>query len=110
MILDSVERGLILDSVERGLDTVEESEKKLVYHRIKENFGIKKEDIPDKPEEFLGAIRKIFGGGSAVIERAIAKEMTVVLDSKPKQVEFGKTSNYVNPTSAAKRRWHTGSF
>lgn len=110
MILDSVERGLILDSVERGLNTVSGPEKGLVYHRIKENFGITKEDIPDKPEEFIGAIRKIFGGGSAIIERAIEREMTDVMNSKPDQVDFGRTSNYLNLTSAAKRRWHTGTF
>ncbi len=110
MILDSVERGLILDSLERGLSTVEGDEKGLVYHHIKENYGIKKEDIPDKPEEFIGAIRKIFGGGSAIIERAIEREMAYVMSSKPEQVDFGRTSNYLNLTSAAKRRWHTGSF
>jgi len=110
IILDSVERGLILNSVERGLNVVEGDAKGIVYHRIKENFGIEKEDIPDRPEEFIGAIRKIFGGGSAIIERAIEKEMADVMSSKPDRVDFGRTSNYLNLTSAAKRRWHTGSF
>jgi len=99
-----------MDSVERGLDVVEGDAKGIVYHRIKENFGIEKADIPDRPEEFIGAIRKIFGGGSAIIERAIEKEMADVMSSKPDQVDFGRTSNYLNLTSAAKRRWHTGSF
>ncbi len=110
MILDSVERGLIMDSVERGLNVVEGDAKGIVYHRIKENFGIKKEDIPDRPEEFISAIRKIFGGGSAIIERAIEREMSDVMSSKPEHVDFGRTSNYLNLTSAAKRRWHTGSL
>ena len=110
MIIDSVERGLILNSVERGLNMVEGDAKGIVYHHIKENFGIEKEDIPDKPEEFIGAIRKIFGGGSAIIERAIEREMADVMSSKPDRVDFGRTSNYLNLTSAAKRRWHTGSI
>lgn len=110
LIVDSVERRLILDSVERGLSIVEGDAKGLVYHRIKENFGITKEDIPDKPEEFIGAIRKIFGRGSVIIERAIEQEMTEVMNSKPKQLDFGRTSNYLNLNSAAKRRWHTGSL
>ena len=95
LILDSIERGLILNSVERGLNNVLEKERGFVYHRINENFGIKKEDIPDKPEELVGALREIFQGGSAVIESAIATEMNDVMDSKPKEVPFAMTAIYL---------------
>ena len=93
LILDSVERGLIVDSVERGLNNVLEKGQSFVYHRINENFGIKKEDIPDKPEDFVRALREIFKGGSVIIERAIATEMSNVMESKPEGVPFDKTSN-----------------
>jgi len=100
LILDSVERGLILDSVERGLNNVLGTEQKVMYHRINENFGLGKEDIPDKPEDFLRALRKIFKGGSAVIERAIASEMSDFMESIPERVPFHMTSNYLKKLEA----------
>ena len=100
LILDSVERGLILNSVERGLNNVLENEKRFLYDRINKNFGLKNEDIPDKPEELVGALREIYDGGSAVIERAIATEMNYVMESKPKEVPFDMTADYLKRMDA----------
>jgi len=48
---------------------------------------LKKEEIPDKPEEFITGLEKIYGSGARVIERLIVSEMAG---------EFGiETSSFV---------------
>jgi hypothetical protein len=66
---------ILLEAVEEGLLTLGESGREAVYFHLQNLYGVKKEEIPNKLEEFADGLRKIFGLGAAVIEKAIIKSL-----------------------------------
>ncbi|NWG10829.1 hypothetical protein HXY33_03635 [Candidatus Bathyarchaeota archaeon] len=65
----------LLEAVDNGLLTLGESGRKAVYFHLQNIYSLKKEDIADKPEVFAEGLRKIFGVGAAVIEKATVKSL-----------------------------------
>ena len=66
---------LLLEAVDEGLSSLGDSPKKAIYFHLERNFGIKKQDIPDRIEEFTEAIEKIFGHGARILEICIMKHL-----------------------------------
>jgi hypothetical protein len=66
---------ILLEAVGEGLLTLGESGREAVYFHLQNLYGVKKEEIPDKLEEFADGLRRIFGLGAAVIEKAIIKSL-----------------------------------
>ncbi|MGQ9743046.1 MAG: hypothetical protein ACUVQW_00365 [Candidatus Bathycorpusculaceae bacterium] len=66
---------VLLEAVDEGLLTLGESGREAVYFHLKNLYNVKKEEIPFKLEEFAEGLRKIFGLGAAVIEKAIIKSL-----------------------------------
>jgi hypothetical protein len=64
---------LLLESIDDGLSVLGESGKQVVYYHLKENFKIKRQDIPYKIEEFTDAIERIFGAGAQILEIKIMR-------------------------------------
>lgn len=65
----------LLSCVERSLDFMDESAKTSVFWHLKNEFGIDKDEIILRPDEFILALRKTFGPGSFVLEDRISKEI-----------------------------------
>ena len=68
-------RQVLLEAVDDGLLTLGESGRKAIYFHLQNLYSIKREDIPDQPEAFVEGLRKIFGKGAEVIEKAMAKSL-----------------------------------
>ena len=66
---------VLLEAVDEGLLTLGESGREAVYFHLQNLYGVKKDEVPDKLEEFADGLRKIFGLGAAVIEKAIIKSL-----------------------------------
>ncbi len=65
----------VLRCVDNALHCLGETVKRIVYWYLENEHGLKKEEIPDKPEEFIMGLEKIYGSGARVIERLIVSEM-----------------------------------
>jgi hypothetical protein len=50
------------------------TETEVFYYHL-ENVGVRRDEILDKPEEFVDALHDIFGNGAALIESAILSEI-----------------------------------
>ena len=48
-----------------------------ILYRHLERLGVKKEQIPDHPEEFSKALRVIFGQGATILERQIISSIAM---------------------------------
>jgi len=59
---------LLLEAVDEGLSSLGDSAKQAIYVYLEKNFKIKKQDIPNKINEFTNAIEKIFGDGAKFLE------------------------------------------
>ncbi|NWF87793.1 hypothetical protein HXY32_08320 [Candidatus Bathyarchaeota archaeon] len=66
---------ILLEAVDEGLLTRGESGRKAVYFHLQNLYALKREDIANKPEVFVEGLRKIFGVGATVIEKATMKSL-----------------------------------
>ncbi len=65
----------VLKCVDNALRCLGETAKRIIYWYLENEQGLKKEEIPDKPEEFITGLEKIYGSGARIIERLIVSEM-----------------------------------
>jgi len=61
-------RKLLLEAVDEALSSLGDSVKQAIYFHLEETFKIKKQEIPDRIEEFTNAIEEIFGLGAKLLE------------------------------------------
>lgn len=74
--------------------------KQAIYYFIAKDSGVKREEIPEKPQEFIDALKKIFGPGAAILEKSLVKEI---------EADLGITLQGENFAEAVEeaRRWKT---
>lgn len=72
---DSEFRQVFFEAVDEGLLVLGESGRNAVYFHLQKLYSLRREDISSKPEAFMESLRKIFGVGAEVIERAILKSL-----------------------------------
>jgi hypothetical protein len=79
---------ILLDSIDEALSSLGENSKKAIYFHLETKFGISRQDIPKRVNDFSVAIEKIFGVAAQQIEILIMKYLN-------QQVEC--TYNWVGP-------------
>lgn len=72
---------LLLEAVDAALSPLGDSSKHAVYFYLEKNFTVKKQDIPNKIEEFTNAIEEILGHGAKVLEIEIMKNLFAKIGS-----------------------------
>jgi len=72
---------LLLEAVDAALSPLGDSSKQAIYFYLEKNFAVKKQDIPNKIEEFTSAIEEIFGLGAKILEIEIMKHLFVKVGS-----------------------------
>lgn len=72
---------LLLEAVDAALSPLGDSSKQAIYFYLEKNFTVKKQDIPNKIEEFTNAIEEIFGYGAKILEVEIMKHLYVKIGS-----------------------------
>ncbi len=73
--VDNAPQELIVSCIDKGLSVLGESGRRALYFHIESKFGVTKDDIPEKPQEFVSALRTLFGEGATILEVAIAREI-----------------------------------
>jgi len=66
---------LLLEAVDEVLSLLGDSSKHAIYFYLEKKFTIKKQDIPNKIQEFANALENIFGHGAKVLEIQIMKQL-----------------------------------
>ncbi len=64
---------IFLESIDEALSALGEKAKNAIYHHLKQDFSIPKQDIPSRVNDFSTAIEQIFGEGAQHIEILIMK-------------------------------------
>ena len=75
LLRDRAFKNLLLEAVDEALSSLGDSSKHAIYFYLEKTFTIKKQDIPNKIEEFTSAIEKIFGHGAKILEIQIMKHL-----------------------------------
>lgn len=63
------------DAVDEGLSVLGESCKQTIYYHVERHYQIKREEICERVEAFDKALEGLFGAGSGVIRKLIAKSI-----------------------------------
>ena len=66
---------LLLNAIDEGLSALGESPKRVVYFYLEKKFNISRREIPDKIEDFIEALEKIFGLGAKFLQILIIKQL-----------------------------------
>jgi hypothetical protein len=74
-LLDSGFEKLMLEAIDEGLSLLGDCSKDVFYSHLDKAFNIKKQDIPNKIEEFTCAIERIFGNSAKLLEIEIMKHL-----------------------------------
>jgi len=83
MTLESELEKRIMQCVDDGLEVLGDSGKKAVYYYLEKNFGVKRKEIPKKPELFRKGLIFIFGEeGTDLIEKWIVEKLRTSFDLK----------------------------
>jgi len=65
----------VTECVDRGLGALGEAARRLVYWFLDSKIHMKKDQIPDEPVEFVGALESLFGQGAGLLEKRIIREL-----------------------------------
>jgi hypothetical protein len=75
--------GMFVDAVDEGLSVLGPAPKKIIYGLLKSDYGITKEDLPEKFGEFSGILKEAFGPGADSILHYIINRFYVKLRLDP---------------------------
>ena len=73
--MDQEPREEFLSMLDRALDTFSTSVRVVVYYELEKSFGVKREDVPQKPDLFVDTVERLFGVGAVIVKRALMKEL-----------------------------------
>jgi hypothetical protein len=65
----------LMEAVDETLEMLGRKVKPQIYNHLEKRAGLKREEIPDKPEVFSKGLNDLFGSASKLIERNIAKRL-----------------------------------
>jgi hypothetical protein len=68
---------LLLDALDATLSSLGAQLKQAIYSQLEKNYNLKKETIPEHPEEFSKALTKIFGSSALLLEIKIMSALHV---------------------------------
>jgi hypothetical protein len=66
---------IILEAVDLGLLNLGETTRHTIYYHVWRIQGLKREEIPDRLDEFYEALLKLLGAGTKAVERLIVRSL-----------------------------------
>ena len=82
----------IMTAVDDSLSSFGDSFKQVIYFQLQNSFHIKKQEIPQRIDEFAAALEEMFGIGATLIEMKILKALH---DQVPSFVHFPRGDDLV---------------
>lgn len=80
--------GYLTDAIDETLTMLGEAVKNTLYQNLENNFGISKNDIPEKINEFSEILHKIFGFGASRLEVKIINSLNEKAKANIKVPEY----------------------
>jgi len=87
---------LLVKAVDESLSCLGDSAKCSIYFHLEYSFGIKKDEIPKKPEIFAEKLEALLKDGSCFIERLIIKRLYEGVGLEFEYKENYSFSDYIN--------------
>ena len=65
----------VLRCIDEGLSSIGTAGRQTIYWYLAQKLDLKRETIPDHPNEFLSALKKLFGQGAGILEKTIVRQL-----------------------------------
>jgi hypothetical protein len=65
----------VLGCIDTGLGSIGMAGREAVYWFLAQKLGLKREGIPDHSNEFLEALKNLFGQGAGILEKTIVRQL-----------------------------------
>jgi hypothetical protein len=78
----------LIEAVDETLISLGEPVKNVLYSNLESNFGISKEDIPEKISDFSSILHKLFGLGASRLEVKFMKNLNEKIQADIKWPEY----------------------
>lgn len=96
MTLKKEFEAMLLEALDEVLESIlGESGKEVVYYHLQNSYGIRREDVPEKPEVFAECLNRIFGFGAKIIEDAIIKSLCSRLKTGCEGIKNAKFADFL---------------
>ncbi|MEM3626454.1 MAG: hypothetical protein QXZ25_00300 [Candidatus Bathyarchaeia archaeon] len=66
---------LLLEAIDEALSSLGNSARQAIYFHLEDKFKIRRDEIPDRLEDFTDGIEKIFGLGAKFLQILIMKNL-----------------------------------
>jgi hypothetical protein len=80
--------GYLIEAIDETLTSLGEPVKNVLYSNLESNFGISKEDIPEKIIDFSSILHKLFGLGASRLELKFMKNLNDKIQADIKWSEY----------------------
>jgi len=87
---------ILVQAIDEGLLVFGENTRYVIYYHIASRHRVERERIPERLEAFHEALKDMFGEGSKVVEKQIAKGMYAMLDLRFREYDEWTLVDYVN--------------
>lgn len=68
---------MLLETIDEALSSLGETQKTAIYHHLEKTFNIKRQEIPEKVDDFSSALERLFGLGAKHLEILFMKTLYV---------------------------------
>lgn len=65
----------VLQCIDAGLESIGSAGRQTVYWYLAQKCDLKREGVPDQPNEFMKALKNLFGLGAGILERTIVRQL-----------------------------------
>lgn len=85
---------LVLDAVDDAFSSLGDSAKQSIYFHLENRFMIKRDEIPNRLEDFEGGIERIFGAGARFLQILIMKKLHERVEPKKKVLKWDEEKEF----------------
>jgi hypothetical protein len=87
---------VLLEAVDEGLLALGESVRQAIYRHMDRRYSIRREDLPEKADEFAEALRDMLGAASEVLLKYMARRLYAKLKLGYEEKPGWSFLDYVN--------------
>jgi hypothetical protein len=99
---------LFLQAVDSAFTSLGDSARQSIYFHLETRFGMPRDEIPDRLEDFENGLEKIFGAGTKFLEILIMKRLYEMMQPKSRIMKWnnGNEFKFIDYVKATERSFH----
>jgi hypothetical protein len=85
---------LFLEAVDDAFSSLGDSARQSIYFHLETRFGMPRDEIPNRLEDFENGLEKIFGAGTKFLEILIMKRLYEMMEPKRRNMKWNDDNEF----------------